>query len=131
MKDRGQPAEPQGTPRDQLVVRRCWVVRVDMRNAGTAGELVARLRGAVSLREIMIHQVRIGYVGQDDPIDPKLLPQLRAVAGRPDTLRGVLAHSLDAAEDSKRCRRSRAFMQAHSEPEGFMSRRVQCRGETS
>jgi acetyl esterase/lipase len=28
----------------------------------------------VSLREIMIHPVRTGYLGQDDPIDPKLLP---------------------------------------------------------
>jgi len=28
----------------------------------------------VSLREIMIHPVRTEYLGQDDPIDPKLLP---------------------------------------------------------
>jgi hypothetical protein len=42
-------ATPPPQPRDQFVVRRCWVAQVDMRNAGTAGELVdrrsLRLRG--------------------------------------------------------------------------------------
>lgn len=37
-------------------------------------EVVARLRGTLSLREMMIHPVRTGYLGQQDPIDPKLLP---------------------------------------------------------
>jgi hypothetical protein len=37
---------------------------------------------------------------------------------------GVLAHSLDAAEYSKRCRRSHAFTQDRGKRKGFMSRRV-------
>jgi hypothetical protein len=43
-------------PRDQLIVRRCRVVRVDMRKAGTVGELVdrhsLRLRGPAPLLHI-------------------------------------------------------------------------------
>jgi hypothetical protein len=37
-------------------------------------QLVARLRGTLALRE-MIQPVRTGYLGQDGPIDPKLLPR--------------------------------------------------------
>jgi hypothetical protein len=72
MKGRGQPADPRGKPVDQLADGP-GVSHIDP-NAPAAPnyKLVARLRGALSLRE-MIQPVRTGYLGQDGPIDPKLL----------------------------------------------------------
>jgi acetyl esterase len=74
MTERGQPAEPQGTSVDQLADGP-GVSRIDPNDPAAPNyELVAHLRGALSLREMMIQPVRTGYLGQDDPIDPKLLP---------------------------------------------------------
>lgn len=68
-----QPAEPQKTPVDQLAGGP-GVSHIDPKDPAAPNyELVARLRGAVSLREMMIHPVRTGYL-DDDEIDPKLLP---------------------------------------------------------
>ncbi len=36
--------------------------------------LLSHLRSPLTLRELMIQSVRTGYIGQDHPIDPKLLP---------------------------------------------------------
>ena len=74
MKERDQPAEPQGTPVDQLADGPGLSYIDNNDPAAPNYELVARLRGALSLREMMIHPVRTGYLGKDEPIDPKLLP---------------------------------------------------------
>lgn len=36
--------------------------------------LLAQLRSPLTLRELMIQSVRTGYIGQDHPVDPKILP---------------------------------------------------------
>ena len=74
MQERGQSAEPRGTPVDQLTDGP-GLSYIDKNDPAAPNyELVARLRGAVSLREMMIQPVRTGYLGKDEPIDPKLLP---------------------------------------------------------
>src|SRR5882757_3387534 len=40
--------------------------------------LLARMRSPVALRDIMIHPVRTGYIGQEQPIDPAELPKSAA-----------------------------------------------------
>lgn len=40
--------------------------------------LLARMRSPVALRDIMIHPVRTGYIGQEQPIDPSELPKSAA-----------------------------------------------------
>ena len=37
--------------------------------------LLAKMRSPVALRDIMIHPVRTGYIGQGQPIDPAELPK--------------------------------------------------------
>ncbi len=74
MKEQSQPAGPQGTPVDQLPGG-TGLSRIDPNDPAAPNyELVAQLRGALSLREMMIEPVRTGYLGQDEHIDPKLLP---------------------------------------------------------
>jgi len=74
MEERGQPAKPQGTPVDQLASG-SGLSQIDPNDPAAPNyELVDRLRGALSLREIMIHPVRMGYLGQDGPINLELLP---------------------------------------------------------
>ena len=74
MEERGQPAKSQGTPVDQLASG-SGLSQIDPNDPAAPNyELVDRLRGALSLREMMIHPVRTGYLGQDGPINPKLLP---------------------------------------------------------
>ncbi len=74
MQEQDQPAKPQGTPVDQLADGP-GVSRIDPNDPAAPNyELVAQLRGALSLREMMIEPVRTGYLGKDEQIDPKLLP---------------------------------------------------------
>ncbi len=74
MKGNEQPAKPQGTPVDQRAGG-SGLSHIDPHDPAAPNyEVVARLRGTLSLREMMIHPVRTGYLGQQDPIDPKLLP---------------------------------------------------------
>jgi acetyl esterase len=40
--------------------------------------LLARMRSPVTLRDLMIHPVRTGYIGQEKPIDPAELPKSAA-----------------------------------------------------
>jgi acetyl esterase len=40
--------------------------------------LLAKMRSPVALRDIMIHPVRTGYIGQEKPIDPAQLPKSAA-----------------------------------------------------
>jgi acetyl esterase len=40
--------------------------------------LLAKMRSPVVLRDIMIHPVRTGYIGQGQPIDPAELPKSAA-----------------------------------------------------
>ena len=40
--------------------------------------LLARMRSPVTLRDLMIHPVRTGYIGQEEPIDPAELPKSAA-----------------------------------------------------
>jgi len=40
--------------------------------------LLAKMRAPVALRDIMIHPVRTGYIGQEKPIDPAELPKSAA-----------------------------------------------------
>jgi acetyl esterase len=40
--------------------------------------LLAKMRSPVALRDLMIHPVRTGYIGQEEPIDPKELPKSAA-----------------------------------------------------
>ena len=73
MEEGGQRTNPQRTPVDHLAGG-SGLSHIDPNDPAAPNyELVARLRGALSLREIMIHPVRTGYLG-DDKIDPKLLP---------------------------------------------------------
>jgi acetyl esterase len=74
VKGNEQPAKPQGTPVDQRAGG-SGLSHIDPHDPAAPNyEVVARLRGTLSLREMMIHPVRTGYLGQQDPIDPKLLP---------------------------------------------------------
>jgi acetyl esterase len=41
-------------------------------------QLLAKMRTPVTLRDLMIHPVRAGYIGQERPIDPKELPKSAA-----------------------------------------------------
>jgi acetyl esterase len=40
--------------------------------------LLAKMRSPLALRDIMIHPVRTGYIGQEQPIDPTELPKAAA-----------------------------------------------------
>ena len=60
MEERGQPAQPQATPVDQLADGSGLSHIGPNDPAAPNYELVAWLRGALSLREMMIHAVRIG-----------------------------------------------------------------------
>jgi acetyl esterase len=40
--------------------------------------LLARMRSPVTLRDLMIHPVRVGYIGQGEPIDPAEMPKSAA-----------------------------------------------------
>jgi acetyl esterase len=72
--DGAAPSEPRATPVDQLADGP-GMSRIDPNDPAAPNyELVARLRGALSLREMMIQPVRTGYLGKDDPVDPKDLP---------------------------------------------------------
>lgn len=73
-RDQGGTTRPHPTPVDQLV-NGPGVSRIDPNDPAAPNyELVARLRGALSLREMMIQPVRTGYLGKDEPIDPNDLP---------------------------------------------------------
>src|SRR5262245_21786859 len=41
-------------------------------------ELLAKMRTPVTLRDLMIHPMRVGYIGQEKPIDPAELPKSAA-----------------------------------------------------
>jgi acetyl esterase/lipase len=41
-------------------------------------QLLAKMRSPVTLRDLMIHPVRVGYIGQEKPIDPAELPRSAA-----------------------------------------------------
>jgi acetyl esterase len=41
-------------------------------------QLLAKMRSPVTLRDLMIHPVRTGYIGQEKPLDPADLPQSAA-----------------------------------------------------
>src|SRR5438132_11421220 len=41
-------------------------------------QLLAKMRSPVTLRDLMIHPVRTGYIGQENPIDPADLPKSAA-----------------------------------------------------
>jgi acetyl esterase len=41
-------------------------------------QLLAKMRSPVTLRDLMIHPVRVGYIGQEKPIDPAELPKSAA-----------------------------------------------------
>ena len=74
MKQRGQHEEPHGAPVDRLADGP-GVSRIDPDDPAAPNyELVAQLRGAPTLREMMIQPVRTGYLGKDEQLDPKLLP---------------------------------------------------------
>src|SRR5262245_51777964 len=38
-------------------------------------QLLAKMRSPVALRDLMLHPVRTGYIGQETPIDPADLPK--------------------------------------------------------
>ena len=40
--------------------------------------LLAKMRSPVALRDLMMHPVRFGYIGQEKPIDPQELPKSAA-----------------------------------------------------
>ena len=52
------------------------VTRINPRDPATPMyRLLAKMRSPVALRDLMIHPVRVGYIGQDNPIDPAELPK--------------------------------------------------------
>jgi acetyl esterase len=55
------------------------IARIDPADpAAPMYRLLARMRSPVALRDIMIHPVRTGYIGQEHPIDPAELPKSAA-----------------------------------------------------
>jgi acetyl esterase len=72
--DQGYTTVPVGTPVDQLAGGP-GLSHIDTNDPAAPNyELLARLRTPLTLREIMIQPVRTGYIGQDHPIDPELMP---------------------------------------------------------
>jgi acetyl esterase len=55
--------------------------------------MLAKMRSPVTLRELMIKPVRMGYIGQDHPIDPKELPPSAAQLYPQISVREILVPS--------------------------------------